>query len=362
MDDVKSLLAVLPNVITDNLDDPDTLVEIVIDEGRPVEYRYVGDQYVEVVDLIGTPEMIAEIEKNVGAFGPDNRAGLSLTLHRISRILNRFSQTVGLTCRVGRPFEGCVELIKDLVDEGHNILLLGKPGIGKTTKLRDVARHLSSELTRRTIIIDTSNEIGGDGNLPHPAVGRSRRMQVPNGKRQHEIMKEAVENHMPQAIIIDEISDIQETEAARTIAQRGVQLVATAHGSKLEELMQNPPLAGLIGGIRSVQIGDALMRQRGLDRKTILERQFPPVFDVVVELIAFDEVCIHRDVAKTVDTILTGGEAQGEIRRLHDGQVLVIQQAELKPGIFTGNEDDSRSIGARLRSQSVGSGHNKKKR
>lgn len=359
MDDVTSLLAVLPSVIADNLDNPDSLVEIVIDEGRPVEYRYLGDQYVDVVDLIVTPEMLKEIESKVGAFGPDNRAGLSLTLHRISRIQNRFGTTVGMTCRVGRPFEGCVELIKDLVDEGHSILLLGKPGIGKTTKLRDIARHLSSELNRRTIIIDTSNEIGGDGNLPHPAVGRSRRMQVPNGKRQHEIMKEAVENHMPQAIIIDEISDIQETEAARTIAQRGVQLIATAHGSKLGELMQNPPLSGLIGGIRSVQIGDSLMRQRGLDRKTILERQFPPVFDVVVELISFDEVCVHMNMATTVDAVLNGNEVRGEVRRLMpDGTILVVEKAS----ISTSNADDSSTIGARIRSQDSKQGHNKGQR
>lgn len=328
---VRSLFSVLPDEVTDNVDpkEADKLVEIVLDEGRAVEYRFIDGTYVEIVDLIVTNEMLKRIEERVGSFGPDNRAGISRTLHRISRIQNRFGDTVGMTCRVGRPFEGCVELIKDIVDQGKNILLLGKPGVGKTTKLRDIARHLSTELNRRVIVIDTSNEIGGDGTLPHTAIGRSRRMQVPYGKQQHTIMREAVENHMPEVIIVDEISDQNETEAARTIAQRGVQLIATAHGSKLFELMQNPPLCGLLGGIKSVQIGDDLMRQRNLSRKTIQERQFPPIFDVVVELLAFDEVSIHTDMAEAVDAMLAGGEAVGEGRRIHDGHVLVLNTSRV---------------------------------
>jgi stage III sporulation protein SpoIIIAA len=358
MDDVTSLLAVLPQIVGDKLcpEDREDLVEIIIDEGRPLEYRLLNDEFVVVNEVMVDAAMIAEVEASLGIFGPDNRAGIDYSLHRISRILNRANKTVGFTCRVGRPITGCVALLQDLVDSGKSILLLGKPGTGKTTKLRDIARVLSSDALRRVIVIDTSNEIAGDGNLPHPAIGRSRRMQVPSGKCQHEIMEEAVENHMPEVIIIDEISNERETEAARTIAQRGVQLIATAHGTTINELIDNPPLCGLIGGNKTVQIGDRLMRIRGIDTKTVHERQHTPTFDVVVELTAFDEVVIHLDAGASVDAILSGGTAQGEVRRLVEGKVIVIQPASIRkpepePGISTGSDEDFNRIDRRVRTR-----------
>jgi stage III sporulation protein SpoIIIAA len=330
MDDVTSLLAVLPQIVGDKLcpEDREDLVEIIIDEGRPLEYRLLNDEFVVVNEVMVDAAMIAEVEASLGIFGPDNRAGIDYSLHRISRILN----------------------------SGKSILLLGKPGTGKTTKLRDIARVLSSDALRRVIVIDTSNEIAGDGNLPHPAIGRSRRMQVPSGKCQHEIMEEAVENHMPEVIIIDEISNERETEAARTIAQRGVQLIATAHGTTINELIDNPPLCGLIGGNKTVQIGDRLMRIRGIDTKTVHERQHTPTFDVVVELTAFDEVVIHLDAGASVDAILSGGTAQGEVRRLVEGKVIVIQPASIRkpepePGISTGSDEAFNRIDRRVRTR-----------
>jgi stage III sporulation protein SpoIIIAA len=326
MREIDTLLGALPWTLDDV--DTENLLEVVVDIGRPLEFRYPDG--IEQTEVVITREDLDACMKHLPKFGSNNRAGLDGTIHRISQILDRFNEPVGLTYRVGRTFEGCVQILKDLVDSGANVLLLGKPGIGKTSKLRDVARHLSVELQRRVVIVDTSNEIAGDGVIPHPAVGGARRMQVPVGKSQHAIMREAVENHMPQVIIVDEISDAQETEAARTIAQRGVQLIATAHGTQIWELLQNPPLAGLLGNVKSMPRTDEWAERHNNGRKSVLERQFPPIFDAVVELVAFDEVVVHTDLQEVVDTLLAGGEVRGERRRMINGGVKVIETKALR--------------------------------
>jgi nucleoside-triphosphatase THEP1 len=235
---------------------------------------------------------------------------------------------VGLTCRIGRSVYGTVDIIRDIVETGSNILLLGRPGIGKTTKLREVARVLADDLNKRVVIVDTSNEIAGDGDIPHPGIGRARRMQVPRPDLQHGVMIEAVENHMPEVIVIDEIGTEAETLAARTIAERGVQLIGTAHGNTLDNLLMNPTLADLIGGIHAVTLSDEEARRRGT-QKTVLERKAPPTFDVVIEIMDINKLAIHHDVAEVVDGYLRGLVTRPEIRiRQSDGEVEVIAPRE----------------------------------
>ena len=282
-DDLDALCSVLPPRIRDQInavDDKDDLLEMVLDLGRPAEARFV-DREITLGSEEVSQEDIDYVVARIGDFGEDNRAGIERTLHRISAIRNRKGRIVGLTMRVGRAIMGTIDIITDIVTGGQSVLLLGKPGVGKTTMLREVARILSE--SRRVVIVDTSNEIGGDGDIPHPAVGRSRRMQVSTPMLQHEVMIEAVENHMPQVIIIDEIGREQEAEAARTIAERGVQLIGTAHGQTLANLMNNPTLADLVGGIQTVTLSDEEARRRGT-QKSVLERMAPPTFDVVVEI------------------------------------------------------------------------------
>jgi stage III sporulation protein SpoIIIAA len=332
----------------------DDLIEIVLDLGRPAEARFPG----RVIELrpgemtnydIATGEssdlILAEndakhevtdadidyVTSRIGDFGLDNRAGIERTLHRISAIRNRRERIVGLTLRIGRAVYGTIDIIRDIVEGGKSILMLGRPGVGKTTKLREVARILSDEFKKRVVIVDTSNEIAGDGDIPHPAIGRSRRMQVRAPENQHAVMIEAVENHMPQVIVIDEIGTEQEAFAARTIAERGVQLVGTAHGNSLENLLLNPTLSDLVGGIQSVTLGDEEARKRGT-QKTVLERKAPPTFDVIIEILEVYKLAIHHDVAKVVDKLLRGQQPRPEIRvRNTTGEVEVVQRAELPP-------------------------------
>lgn len=322
------LLEVLPPVIREKLDhhpDLNNLVEIVMDYGRPAEARFLRSVERWPSSLI-TEHDIDYVVKAIGDFGGDNRAGIERTLHRISAIRNRHDKVIGLTCRVGRALEGTIDIIDDIVRSGQSILLLGKPGVGKTTKLREVARVLADEVNRRVVIIDTSNEIGGDGDIPHPGVGNARRMQVPKPELQHAVMIEAVENHMPEVIVIDEIGNEVEAQAARTIAERGVQLIATAHGQSLENLMLNPALCDLIGGIQAVTLSDDEAKRRG-SQKTVLERKAPPTFDVVIELLDFDRLAVHGNVLKTVDVMLRGVAPRPEIRvRTDVGEVEVVQK------------------------------------
>ena len=327
--ELELLLGVLPPRIAQSLrgrDDIGDLLEVVLDLGRLPEARFlIGDVALTEEEEV-TREELDQLVDRVGDFGGDNRAGIERTLHRISAIRNRKGQIVGITCRVGRAVYGTIKVIEDLTLSGKNILLLGRPGVGKTTMLREVARVLADEAKKRVVIVDTSNEIAGDGDVPHPAIGHARRMQVATPTEQHAMMIEAVENHMPQVIIIDEMGTEQEAAAARTIAERGVQLVATAHGNTLDNLILNPTLSDLIGGVQSVTLGDQEARYRGT-QKTVLERKAPPTFDVVVEIQSWTQVAINDDVAHVVDQWLRGYPIAQEIRYLdEDGQVKQLQE------------------------------------
>ena len=358
-DDIDVLIQVLPPDISQSLTEAnrfDDLLEVILDLGRPCEARYVDTE----VELTGRDVKQSEIDyvvSRVGDFGEDNRAGMERTLHRISAIRNRKKSVIGLTCRVGRAVYGTVEIIKDIVESESSILLLGRPGVGKTTMLREVARMLAA--TKRVVIVDTSNEIGGDGDIPHPAVGRARRMQVPTPALQHAVMIEAVENHMPEVIIIDEIGTEQEAAASRTIAERGVQLVGTAHGNSLDNLMMNPTLCDLVGGIQTVTLGDEEARRRGT-QKSVLERKAPPTFDVVVEIQDWDRVAVRHNVADSVDAILRGRTLPAEIRlRQPSGEIIKGAEMIAAPAISeevegTPYQQRERSGGARPRRRARG--------
>ncbi len=327
-DNLTQLLAILPLEVADELRQKahlEDLVEVVMDLGRIPEARF-PDSSEDIGHRPVTREDLAHAVSRVGVFSGDNRAGIEATLHRISCIRNRQGEIIGLTCRVGRAIGGTIDMIRDLVESGRSLLMLGRPGIGKTTKLREIARVLSTDLGKRVIVIDTSNEIAGDGDIPHPAIGRARRMQVPTPALQHAVMIEAVENHMPEVIVIDEIGTEQEALAARTIAERGVQLIGTAHGNSLENLLMNPTLSDLVGGIQSVTLSDEEALRRGT-QNSILERKAPPTFDIAVELQDRDRLAVHSDVADTVDQMLRGVMPNPEIRQLNDaGEVEVLKE------------------------------------
>jgi stage III sporulation protein SpoIIIAA len=322
-DDLDRLLAVLPAAVRQALapaEAREQLLEVVLDLGRIPEARYPGRAVALGEAAVQRSDLAAVVEQ-LGAFGGDNRAGIECTLHRISAIRNRTGDIVGLTCRVGRAVFGTVAMVRDLMDSGASLLLMGRPGVGKTTALREIARVLADELGKRVVVIDTSNEIAGDGDIPHPAIGRARRMQVARPELQHQVMIEAVENHMPEVIVIDEIGTELEAQAARTIAERGVMLVATAHGNELANLVKNPTLSDLIGGIESVTLGDEEARRRRT-QKTVLERAAEPTFPLAVEMHSRHRWLVHRDVARTVDLLLRGQQARPQVRELDaDGQL-----------------------------------------
>lgn len=322
-------------------EDKDDLLEVVLDLGRTPEGRF-PDQSVILSGQEVDSSDIRYVTDNISPFGEDNRAGIERTLHRISAIRNRTGRVVGLTVRVGRAVYGTIRIIEDIVLTGKSILLLGKPGVGKTTMLRDVARVLADDAAKRVVVVDTSNEIAGDGDIPHPGIGKARRMQVQSPDRQHSVMIEAVENHMPEVIIIDEIGTELEANAARTIAERGVQLVATAHGNTLGNLVQNPTLADLIGGIQAVTLGDIEARRRRT-QKTVLERKAPPTFDVLVEIQDRNRVLIASDVGETVDRMLRGFEIHLESRWVdRDGEIRR-ERVERSPSLLGQSSDYRRS-------------------
>jgi stage III sporulation protein SpoIIIAA len=330
-DDLDALLEVVPPEISRAIrreNHGDDLLEIVLDLGRVPEARFLNRE-VTLDEREVSQEEIDYVVNRVSEFTTDNRAGIERTLHRISCIRNRRGDVVGLTLRVGRAVYGTIDIIRDLLESGKSILLLGRPGVGKTTLLREAARVLADE--KRVVVVDTSNEIGGDGDIPHPAIGRARRMQVSRPELQHEVMIEAVENHMPEVIIIDEIGRELEAAAARTIAERGVQLVGTAHGNTLDNLLQNPTLCDLVGGIQAVTLSDEEARRRGT-QKTVLERKAPPTFDVVIEIKDWQYLAVHHDVAASVDALLRGRSHPPEIRyRDESGQVQIEYAVPILP-------------------------------
>lgn len=322
-DGLDLLLSVMPPRIREAIEameDTRSLIEVVLDLGRQPEARF-SSRMEELPGELVSRDDIHHVVSRVGRFGEDNRTGIERTLHRISAIRNRAGAVIGLTCRFGRAVLGTVDIIRDVVEAGESLLLLGRPGVGKTTLLREAARVLADEMKKRVIIVDTSNEIGGDGDIPHPGIGRARRMQVPTPERQHGVMIEAVENHMPQVIVIDEIGTEAEALAARTIAERGVQLIGTAHGNTLDNLLQNPTLSDLLGGIQTVTLSDEEARRRGT-QKTVLERKAPPTFTVLIEIQDKDRLAVHHNVAEIVDGFLRGMPPRPEIRlRTGDGRV-----------------------------------------
>ena len=346
-----AFLAALPAPIRGALEDTvpsgyrlGELVEVVIDLGRRPEARYItGARYLSEDEV--THGDIEQVIDGLGRFGDDNRAGIQRTLHRFSVIRDREAQPVGLTCRVGRAVFGSVKLIQDLIETGRSVLILGRPGIGKTTILREVARVLADDSSRRVVVVDTSNEIAGDGAVPHPAIGRARRLQVPNSELQHKVMIEAVENHMPEVVVIDEMSTELETLSARTIAERGVQLVATAHGNTLGNVISNPTLSDLVGGTHTVTLGDIEAKRRRT-QKTVLERKHTPTFDVVVEMRQRNNVAVHNDVGIAVDRMLRGLSVPVETRRIGDDGEMVseLEDAMLGENGFETASFDLRSI------------------
>ena len=331
-EELDRLLDVLPSRVMDtlrSLDDVEELLEVVLDLGRLPEARFPSGD-IPLAEQEVTRDDLDSVVSRLGEFGGDNRAGIERTLHRISAIRNRKGQVVGITCRVGRAVFGTIKIIEDLAFSGKNILFLGRPGVGKTTMLREMARVLSEEARKRVVIVDTSNEIAGDGDVAHAAIGRSRRMQVATPDEQHDVMIEAVENHMPQVVIIDEMSTERESSAARTIAERGVQLIATAHGNTLDNLVLNPTLSDLVGGVQAVTLGDQEARYRGT-QKTVLERKAPPTFDVVVEIQSWEKVAVHDGVAHVVDQWLRGFPVAPELRWLDEAGQVTRSQSAARP-------------------------------
>jgi len=355
-DDLQRLLALLPTPVQEALapaERRNQLLEVVLDLGRIPEARYPG-RSVELGGNCLERHDLEEMVNRIGQFGADNRAGIERTLHRISAIRNRSGDVVGLTCRVGRAVFGTVAIVRDLLDSGESLLLMGRPGVGKTTALREIARVLAEDLHKRVVVIDTSNEIAGDGDIPHPAIGRARRMQVARPELQHQVMIEAVENHMPEVIVIDEIGTELEAQAARTIAERGVMLVATAHGNALANLIKNPTLCDLVGGIESVTLGDDEARRRRT-QKTVLERAAEPTFPLAVEMHSRHRWAVHDDVGRTVDLLLRGQSPRPQERELlADGGVRLVdpepsmpQPPQRRPALAVVPLPDPRHSGSR---------------
>ena len=338
-DDIQALINIFPQKIADVLNQNaqlDKLIEVVLDVGRLPFARYTTGDLTLLEEEVSYGDIDAVVEK-IGDFDLDNRAGMERTLHRISAIRNRRNRIIGLTCRVGRAVFVTVDILSDIIESGKSLLILGKPGIGKTTMLREAARILSEK--KRVVIVDTSNEIGGDGDVPHPAVGKARRLQVAQPTLQHEVMIEAVENHNPEVIVIDEIGRELEAQAARTIAERGVQLIGTAHGQTITNLLMNPTLSDLIGGIESVTLSDEEAKRRGT-QKTVLERRSPPTFDVLVEIRQRNQVIVYPDVAEAVDALVRGIELQPELRTKNKNDVILREKAPapvLEGAGFSGN-------------------------
>ncbi len=330
--DLDKLVTILPPKLRAHLDygKMHDVIEIVLDIGRVPEIRHAGGLIEYIECGLVEDEDIVHITSRIQEFTSDNRSGIPGTLHRISAIRNRQGKVVGLTCRIGRVVTGTIACIKDFCTLGKSILFLGPPGVGKTTKLREISRLVADELKKRLIVVDTSNEIAGDGDTPHPAIGHARRMQVRQPEFQKDIMIEAVENHTPEVIVVDEIGTEEEAQAARTIAERGVMLIATAHGNTLDNLIKNPTLSDLVGGIQSVTLGDDEARRRAC-QKTVLEREKQPTFDIVIEILDRNTLAVYKNTAEAVDYILRGWPIRPEIRKVDKTYEPVIELTPVLP-------------------------------
>jgi stage III sporulation protein SpoIIIAA len=336
--DLNQLIQILPYYVKTCLQNHPNrfnLIEIVLDLGKRPEGRFLnGSEYLS--QKIISWQDLDFCTKQLGNFSDDNRAGIERTLHRVSCLRNRKGNIIGLTCRVGRALFGTISIIRDLLESGQSILILGKPGVGKTTTIREVARILSDEMEKRVVIIDTSNEIAGDSDIPHSGIGRSRRMQVSRAELQHSVMVEAVENHMPEVIIVDEIGTELEVLAARTISERGVQLVGTVHGNCLENLIKNPTLTDIVGGIQNVILSDEEAKRRGT-QKNILERKASPAFHIAVEINQKDNWFVHENIAQSVDFLLQKQSPYLQARVLGNHNKVSIYQKVLEESKMQNN-------------------------
>jgi len=338
--DLKKLFIILPNYIKNILLDhqkKNEIIEIILDIGQRPQLRFMESSEYLNTKIVSWQD-IDFCTKQISKFNSTNRAGIEKTLHRISCLRNRDGLIIGLTCRIGRTLFGTINILRDLMELNKSILIIGRPGIGKTTIIREIARVLSSEMNKRVVIVDTSNEIGGDSDIPHSGIGNARRMQVPSYKLQHDIMIEAVENHMPEVIMVDEIGTETEVAAAQTISERGVQLIGTAHGRCLENIIKNPTLTNLIGGIQSVILSDEEAKKRGT-QKTILERKGLPTFEIIIEINKKNVFTIHQNVNEAVDLLLKNKKFTAETRELLFSNKIIIKHknitSETKPIVIS---------------------------